>query len=50
MGLYLFTYQLLHYGESPILAIECIPNIAYKVTFPSVAGNRRVVTIDSWIS
>jgi len=46
MSLYLFTCEPIYSGESPIFAIECIPTIAYEVTFPSVAGNRRVVTMD----
>ena len=44
MGLYLFTCEALYSGESPIFVIGCIPTIAYEVTFPSVAENRRVVT------
>jgi len=37
---------LLTNGESPKFAIGYIPTIAYDVTFPSLARNRRVITID----
>jgi len=47
MGLYVFTCESLYSGESPLFAIGCVSTIAYEVTFPSEAGNHRVVTIDS---